>query len=152
MWQRDCAWRTICILVFFKIPTRCNFFCLFGFYNSTICMLEISFAEDPQACEIRGCVGVSGTIMLTCPDFSKRRESLIRRHSVTSRKVWNLSHTTLTVRDLVGNFVMKQRGHRDHLCYVSSLAVLYMLVMTWYMIWYDMIRYDIWYDMIWYIC
>ena len=72
----------------------------------------------------------SGAFILTCPDSSKRWESLIRRHSVTSRKIWSLGKTTLTVRDRVQSFVVKQRALRDHPRYVSNLAILYMLIMT----------------------
>jgi hypothetical protein len=73
--------------------------------------------------------GVKG-LMSTCQESSKRREPFTRRYSVTSQMIWTLSSTTLTARDLVGTFVIKQRGHRYRQRYVPNLAILYMLVMS----------------------
>jgi len=99
----------------------------------TIYMLERNMAEDSEACQVCGRVG---WLVGVVPSFWRVqtlrnvRNHSSYDHSVTSRKIWILINTTLTFRDHVRSFAVKRRGPRHHLRYVSSLTMLYMLIIT----------------------
>jgi hypothetical protein len=77
--------------------------------NNGIFMCGNVTAREEQ-CEMCGCVVWSGAFMLTSPDSSKRRKSLIRRHSVTSRKMWPLRNTLWRPEILYGTSSWSTEG------------------------------------------